>query len=123
MRALASVVPALIVAASVTIIVGGISWWLLDTERMILAGDNPPWVFSLVLGFAVGVGLVGLWWGPFSLTHRWGARWVLAKIAPGTSGAIVVWAVAVALIAVVGLFIASGHSVNWWPLPGAPNLS
>lgn len=123
LRALVSVVPALIVAASVTIIVGGISWWSLDTERLMLAGNNPPWVFSLVLGFAVGAGLVGLWWGPFSLTHRWGARWVLAKIAPGTSGAIVVWAVAVALIAVVGLFIASGHSVNWWPLPGAPNLS
>jgi predicted Ser/Thr protein kinase len=132
-RAALGVLPSALVAASVVVMVGGVGWWLLDTGRLHVAdpppgeapgvlGANAAWVTAALLGGAVAVGLLVLWFGPMTRRTRHGARWALAALAPPP--AVAVGLVLVALVAAGALtaLVLLGHSTVWWPLPGPPDL-
>jgi len=126
-------IPSLLVAASVVIVVGGIAWWLLDTQRLVVPtalggvgtapNGNEPWVYLSVIAVAMLAGLATLWGGPFSRHTRLGARRTLERIAPGRTGAMVLIAAALVGLAIVTVLLATGQPTWWWPLPGPPSLA
>lgn len=130
LRAALGVAPALLVAASLVVVVGGVGWWLLDTGRLVLAEPDGPspldanaaWLAPALLAGAVLVGVLVLWFGPMSERTRRGARWVLASVAPGTPGAVAVVLVALAAASALAVLAVLGHEPVWWPLPGPPDL-
>jgi len=116
--------PSLLVAASVTVVVGGISWWLLDTRRLELTPPgNASWVYHAVLALATAAGLATLWSGPLARRTRLGARRTLERLAPGRTGAAVVIALCLVGIGVAAVLVATGEPTWWWPLPGPPSLA
>ena len=131
LRALVGLVPSLVVAASLVVVVGGVAWWALGTDRLVIAargvgggtapgGGNEPWVYSAVLAGAMLLGLVALWFGPAARLTRIGARSTLAGVAPGNAGAVVLVVLALAGAVVLATLVATGQGVTWWPLSGAP---
>lgn len=112
-------VPALVVAAAGTVVVGGLTW------RFAGAALSPAAPGAELTGSAVGVvtGVVVLlfvvlvWFGPLGRTTRVGARRTLAALAPGRVGAAVV--VIACLVAAAVLFsrLADGAPITWWPAP------
>lgn len=131
-RGLVGVVPAALVALSVVVVVGGVGWWLLGSGRLVVAPPEPgeptaeltaqaAWVTPAVLASVVGLGLLVLWFGPLMRTSRVGARWLLGAVAPGAAGAAAAVLVVLAVALVVVLTV-SGGPVDWWPLPGPPEL-
>ena len=132
-RAALGSLPAVLVAASVVVVFGGVGWWLLDTGRLVVAAPAPgggagtlsgnaPWVLHAVLAVAVLLALLAAWFGPMSRTSRVGARWVLGTLAPGRGGAAAVTLLAVGGAAVLVVLVLLGQEVTWWPLPGPPDL-
>jgi hypothetical protein len=130
LRAVVGLVPAVLVAGTVMALVGGVLWWALSTNRLVIAprgvpggtapgGGNEPWVYSAVLAGAVLLGLVAVWFGPASRLTRMGARRSLAAVAP--PGAVAAVLVVLALIGalVLAALVVAGQSVTWWPLSGA----
>lgn len=133
LRAALGIVPAVLVAASVVVVVGGVGWWLLDGGRWVLAAPGPgeapgelagnaTWVTWALLGAAVLAGLLVLWFGPMSRATRVGARWTLAAVAPGWVGAITLVVLCLAAAAVLLSLTSAEPGVVWWPLPGPPDL-
>ena len=133
LRGVVGVLPAALVSASSVVVLGGVGWWLVDTGRLVVAapvpGDpageltgNAQWVTPALLGVAVLVGLLMVWFGPMSRTTRVGARWLLGAVAPGRSGAVVVVLLALAVLALVLVLWEAGQPTVWWPLPGPPDL-
>ena len=131
LRALFGLVPSLVVAASLVVVVGGVAWWALGTDRLVIdprgvgggtapGGGNEPWVYSGVLAGAMLLGLVALWFGPTARLTRIGARSTLAGVAPGNAGAVVLVVLALAGAVVLATLVATGQGVTWWPLSGAP---
>ncbi|MCL2092218.1 MAG: serine/threonine protein kinase [Micrococcales bacterium] len=112
-------VPALVVAAAGTVVVGGLTW------RFAGAALSPAEPGAALTGWAVSlvVGLLGLllvvltWFGPLGRTTRVGARRTLAALAPGRAGAGAV--VIACLVAATVLFsqLADGATTTWWPVP------
>lgn len=132
-RGLAGALPAVLVAASTVLVVGGVGWWLVDSGRLHVADPAPgtaagaldgnaPWVVHALLALAVGAGLLVLWFGPLSRTTRQGARWALAALAPGRAGAATLVLLAIAGTAALLTLLVLGQDVAWWPLPGPPDL-
>jgi hypothetical protein len=123
LRALVTLLPSLLVAASVVVIVLGVGWWLvgsgaLEAGPLRAADDAPtPQAASVLLAVAAAGGLAALAWGPLSRTTRTGARWLLAGVAPGRGGATVVVVLALAGVAVLAVLAATGTVVDWEPLP------
>lgn len=126
------VVPAAVVSASTVVVVGGVTWWLVGSGRLVVAAPGPgepagelagnaAWVTPALLAAAAALGLVVLWFGPLMRTARTGARWTLRAVAPGAAGAAVLVVLAVAAAAVV-VVTSSGTETVWWPLPGPPEL-
>ena len=131
LRAVVGLVPAVLVAGTVMALAGGVLWWTLSTNRLVIAprgvpggtapgGGNEPWVYSAVLAGAVLLGLVAVWFGPASRLTRMGARRTLATVAPpGAVAAVLVVLALIGALVLVALVVA-GQSVTWWPLSGAP---
>ncbi len=132
LRGLLGVLPALLVAASAFVLVGGLGWWLLGSGRTVLVaaapgeesllGANAPWVASALVALAVLVALLTLWFGPAGSATRRGARWTLHGVAPRSGGAVVLVFLALAGAAVLAASVYSGQPIEWWPLSGPPSL-
>lgn len=133
-RAVLGVLPAVLVAASVVVLVGGVGWWLVQSGRLTVAepppgepagelAGNAPWVVPALLALVTLAGLVALWFGPMSRGTRVGARWALAALAPGRLGAVTLTLLALAATVVLVLTTLDGSVPTvWWPLPGPPDL-
>lgn len=133
LRALVGLLPSLLVGASVVVVVGGVLWWALGTDRLVVpsmgfgggtapGGGNEPWVYSAALATAMLAGLVAAWFGPTARLTRIGARRTLAGVARGNPGAVVLVVLALAGAAVLATLVVTGHDTTWWPLPGPPRL-
>lgn len=134
LRGVLGVLPATLVAASTVVVLGGVAWWALGSGRWVVvsppdgqpAGElpgNAPWVAWVILAAVTALGLVVLWFGPMMRTTRMGARWTLGALLPG--GPATVAAVSVLLagaVLVAALTAGERLDVDWWPLPGAPDL-
>lgn len=127
LRSLVTLLPSLLVAASVVVITLGVGWWLVGSGTveggpLRAAGDAPTdTAATVLLAVATAGGLAALWWGPLARTTRIGARWVLSGVAPGRGGASVVVVLALLGAAVLLGVAATGTAVDWSPLP-APTL-
>ena len=122
LRSALGLVPSLVVGASVMVIVLGIAWWLIGSGRWVVgesrSGGEPEGVLAgAVVGVVVLLGVLTVWWGPLSRMSRIGARRVLAGVAPGRVGALVVVLVALAGTAVCVVQLLSGADIVWTPLP------
>ncbi|RYV51239.1 serine/threonine-protein kinase [Pengzhenrongella frigida] len=133
LRALVGLVPSLLLGASVIVIVGGVLWWLLGSDRLVIGsqgigggtapgGGNEPWVYSAALAAAMLGGLALVWFGPTSRLTRIGARRTLAALAPGNAGAVVLVVLALVGAGALVALVVTGQDVTWWPLPGGPEL-
>lgn len=131
-RAVLGVVPAVVVGAAVMVMVGGVVWWLTGAGHVVVAAPGPDepvgviahnavWVGRAAVGLLVAIGLAMLWFGPMARATRTGARWVLAGVAPGRTGALVAVVVGLAVAAVLAATML-GQDVVWWPLGGPPDL-
>jgi len=133
LRAIVELLPSIIVGASVAIVAGGVGWWALATNHVVIpavqsangtapGGANEPWVYSVLVALALAAGVLASWFGPASARTRLGARWTLGAIAPGRAGALVFVLVCLALAAVAAVLVLWGHQPVWWPIPGAPTI-
>ena len=131
-RGTLGVVPVLVVGGAVVVLVGGVTWWLIEAGHWTIAPlvpgqgsgllrGNLPWVGRAWVGVMAAIGLAMVWFGPMARTHRDGARRALATIAPGPWGpvAAVVVGVVVALVLAIAML---GQDVVWWPMGGHPRL-
>lgn len=123
LRSLVTLLPSLLVAASVVVILLGVGWWSVGSGAVAggplrADGDGPTDVAaSVLLAIAMAAGLLALWWGPGARTTRRGARWTLAGIAPGRAGVSAVVVLALLAAGVLVVLAATGTSVDWTPLP------
>ncbi|WP_210727498.1 serine/threonine-protein kinase [Sanguibacter hominis] len=150
LRALTTMIPGLLVAASVTVTVLGTLWWLLQTNRWVpvprgeapaavltggvlrgpdgevvaaLGTQNASWVFVVALAVTALVTLLVLWFGPMSWPARDGARTLLGHLAPGRGGTVFAVLVGIALTALLVLWAVVDKPIVWWPFGGPPDLS
>jgi hypothetical protein len=122
LRSVIGLVPSIVVGASLVVIVVGVLWWLLGSGYWVLGGSTSGrrpegWQASAVVAAAFLLGLVATWWGPLSAVTRTGARRVLAVVAPGQAGALVVVLLALAGTAVLLAQVRGGTPIVWDPLP------
>ena len=122
LRSVLGLVPSIVVGASLVVIVLGVLWWMLGSGYWVLAGSmsgRQPggWQASAVVAGAFLLGLVASWWGPLTAMTRTGARRVLAVVAPGRAGALVVVLLAFAGTAVLLAQVVHGTPIVWAPLP------
>lgn len=123
LRALVTLIPSLLVAASLVVIVLGVGWWLVATGTVdigpLRAGPDGPTgtAAAVLLAVATAAGLLALTWGPLSRTTRAGAGRLLGALAPGRGGATAVVLLALAGAGVLVALAATGTAVDWTPLP------
>jgi predicted Ser/Thr protein kinase len=122
LRSVVGLVPSIVVGASLVVIVLGVLWWLLGSGYWVLGGSTrgrqpEGWQASAVAAGAFLLGLVATWWGPLATMTRTGARRVLAVVAPGRAGALVVVLLALAGTAVLLAQVVHGTPILWDPLP------
>lgn len=123
LRSLVTLVPSLLVAASVVVITLGVGWWLVGSGAVaggpLHAADGSPTTTAAaaLLAVAAALGLCAVWWGPSARTTRSGARRLLAGVAPGRGGAAVVVVLALLGAGVLVALAAGGTAVDWTPLP------
>ena len=122
LRSVVGLVPSIVVGASLVVIVVGVLWWMLGSGYWVLAGSTSGrqpegWQASAVVAGAFLLGLVASWWGPLAAMTRTGARRVLAVVAPGRAGALVVVLLALAGTAVLLAQVVHGTPIVWDPLP------
>jgi len=133
LRAIVGLLPSIIVGASVAIVIGGVGWWALATDHVVIpavqsangtapGGANEPWVYAVLVALALAAGVLASWFGPASARTRLGARWTLGALAPGRSGALVFVLLCLALAAVAAVLVLWEHQLVWWPIPGAPTI-
>lgn len=122
LRAVVGLLPSLVVSASVGVVAAGAAWWLLGSGRWVLGGSPPgepprgPEA-AAVVGAGVLLVVLVVWFGPLSRMTRTGARRVLAALAPGWVGALVVVTLALVGAAVLAYQVVHGAAVEWAPLP------
>jgi len=122
LRSVLGLVPSIVVGASLVVIVLGVLWWMLGSGYWVLGGSTSGrrpegWQASAVVAGAFLLGLVATWWGPLAAMTRTGARRVLAVVAPGRAGALVVALLALAGTAVLVAQVVHGTPIVWDPLP------
>ncbi|GEL95881.1 serine/threonine-protein kinase [Cellulomonas composti] len=120
-RAVVAQVPSLVVSACVMLVVGGAIVWLVDNETWTIgeleSGDPiQGTTAAVVVGALVLLGVCVVWWGPLSGMTRTGARRVLAIVAPGRTGALVLVCVCLAAMFVIVAVIANGAPIVWAPV-------
>ncbi|PRZ08153.1 protein kinase-like protein [Isoptericola sp. CG 20/1183] len=128
------IVPAALVGGCVGLLAVMGGYWLFGDGNLIVmpledvasrsvGGRNAPVVFGLVLAGAMVAVVLATWFGPAGRTARDGARTILANLAPGLLGAVIV--VAVCLVGSWILYTQlSGdpHPIEWWPMGGPPSF-
>ncbi len=123
LRSAVTLVPSLLVGASLVVIVLGVGWWLVGTGTLeagpLTAGaDGPaPLAASVLTAAACAIGVLGAWWGPASDTTRVGARRLLGVVAPGRTGAGVVVVLALVAAGLVVFLVTTGSVPDFSPLP------
>ncbi|WP_426594311.1 serine/threonine-protein kinase [Cellulomonas sp. McL0617] len=120
-RSLLGLVPSLLVAASVVVILLGVSWWLIGEGHWTIggspSGQEPQGLTaSLLVAAILMIGVCIVWWGPLSRMTRVGARRVLAVVAPGRKGALVAIVVLLGASAIFVTMILTGTDITWAPL-------
>lgn len=123
LRAMVAEIPSVLIAASAVVILGGVTWWALTTDRVVVGAEgNEPWVYAVVLGTATAIAAVLLWFGPVTSLVRHGARVVLNGVAPGWVGTLVI----VVLAALTSWYfldlVQAGHTIDWAPLQEPPSF-
>ncbi len=122
LRATLEMVPAVLVAASVLVISVGVAWWFVGQGRWTI-GDNLPGqelagtTASWLVGLAVLVGVLLLWFGPASRMTRVGTRRLLELASPRRLGALVLVVVLLAVTAAVASRVLHGGPLVWQPFP------
>jgi predicted Ser/Thr protein kinase len=121
-RSVVGLVPSLVVGGSLVVIVLGVLWWLIGSGRWALggstSGQGPRGIAaSVVIAAAFLIGITATWWGPISALTRIGTRRLLAVVAPGRTGALVVVLLALAGTAVLVAHVLTGTPIVWHPLP------
>ncbi|MBT0993157.1 serine/threonine protein kinase [Cellulomonas sp. DKR-3] len=121
-RTLVGLVPSLVVGACAVVVAGGVVAWFLANGTWVLGdlgtgdevdGTPAAWVVAgLVL-----LGTLVVWCGPLSRMTRVGTRRVLAVVAPGRLGALVLVCVCLAAAAVLVALVANGAGIVWAPAP------
>ena len=123
LRALVAQIPSLLIAASAVVILGGVPWWALVTDRVVVGAEgNEPWVYATLLGAVTAIAAVLLWFGPVTSLVRAGARVTLTKVAPGWIGTLVIVVVAVLVSWYFLNLIQTGHPIDWAPLQEPPSF-
>lgn len=121
-RALVGLVPSLVVAACAVVVAGGAVAWFLDNGTWVIGELSPgddvdgtpaAWVVAGLVLLAAAI----LWCGPLSRMTRVGTRRVLAVVAPGRLGALVLVCVCLAAAAVLVALVANGAGIVWAPAP------
>ena len=110
-------VPALVVAAAGTVVVGGTLWRFVGAALSSSDDALAGWPVGVVTGVVVLGFVVATWFGPLGRTTRVGARRTLAALAPGWVGAGVVVVACLVAAAVLASRLAHGASISWWPAP------
>ena len=123
LRAMVAEIPSVLIAASTVVILGGVTWWALTTDRVVVGAEgNEPWVYAVVLGAATAIAALLLWFGPVTALVRHGARVALNRMAPGWIGTLVI----VVLAALTSWYfldlVQAGHAIDWAPLQEPPSF-
>ncbi|HEY8721742.1 serine/threonine-protein kinase [Pengzhenrongella sp.] len=133
LRGVVGLVPSLAFGAGVAVVVGGVLWWSLATNLLVLrpigigggtapGGGNETWVYGAALASGMLAGLVTVWTGPLGRLTRLGARRTLGVLAPPNPGAVIVVVLALAGAVAFVTLVTTGQDVAWWPLHGLPRL-
>ncbi|SDS17507.1 serine/threonine-protein kinase [Paraoerskovia marina] len=134
LRTVVGALGGLLVGGCAAVLIVAASWWLLEpgrlqvsidqsTESLSVGGRNEDWVYVVVLCLAMTVAVLFAWFGPASRLTRVGSRTVMAAVASGTVGTVIVLVVVLAAAVAAAVLLASGSPVEWWPLSEAPTLS
>jgi hypothetical protein len=122
LRAVAGIIPSVLVAASSLVIVIGVAWWFVGNGRWTI-GDNLPGqelagaTAGWLAGLAVLLALLLLWFGPLSRMTRVGTRRLLEVVSPRRLGALVIVLVILAFAWAVTTRTLHGDPIVWTPLP------
>ncbi len=122
LRAVAGIVPSLLVAASTLVIVVGVAWWFVGSGRWTI-GDNVPGqeltgtTAGWLAGLAVLLAVLLVWLGPLSRMTRVGTRRLLEVASPRRLGALVAVLVILAVAWAVTTGVLHGEPIVWTPLP------
>jgi predicted Ser/Thr protein kinase len=121
LRAAVGLVPALMVSASVVVIVVGVIWWLFSEGTWVLGdlttGDELQGTeASILVGSVALLGVLIVWFGPLSGMTRIGARRVLAVVAPGRLGAAILVVLCLVVAVVLVALVMNDVEIVWWPL-------
>ncbi|ROS25840.1 serine/threonine-protein kinase [Cellulomonas sp. PhB150] len=121
LRAAAGLIPALMVSASVVVIVVGVIWWLFSEGTWVLGdlttGDElQGTAASILVGSVALLGVLIVWFGPLSGMTRTGARRVLAVVAPGRLGAAILVVLCLVVSVVLVALVMNDVEIVWWPL-------
>ncbi|WP_159793830.1 serine/threonine-protein kinase [Puerhibacterium puerhi] len=128
-------IPQVVVSActAVVVVVGG--WWLfgagrvvvlprVDVEARSVGGMNETLVFCGVLAAAMVLAALAAWFGPAGRPARLGGRVLLGRLAPGRVGAAVFVVVCLVLAGVLAApALGAAPQIDWWPLPGPPEIA
>ncbi|GAA2236296.1 hypothetical protein GCM10010401_05390 [Rarobacter faecitabidus] len=124
-RSVFGAVPALLVAGTVLLTTGGVAWWLLDNDKVVIgdAPGNAPHVYQWVLFGSVVLFVSLMWFGPLTGLTRLGARVVVNRAVPRGWGVATVWVIAAVASFVLWQVFVSDQSIVWSPLPAPPSLA
>lgn len=128
-------IPQVIVSACTAVITVVAGWWVFGAGRVVLlprvdvearsvGGINETLVFCGVLAAAMVLATLAAWFGPASRPARLGGRVLLNRLAPGRIGAALF---VVACLVLAGVLAApalgAAPEIDWWPLPGPPEIA
>jgi hypothetical protein len=128
-------IPQLVVSACTAVLVVVAGWWVfgdgrvvvlprVDVEARSVGGSNETLVFCGVLAAAMVLATLAAWFGPASRPARLGGRVLLNRLAPGRVGAAVVVVACLVLAAVLAApALGAAPEIDWWPLPGPPEIA
>ncbi|OJV78496.1 MAG: hypothetical protein BGO37_07150 [Cellulomonas sp. 73-92] len=122
LRAVAGILPSLLVAASSVVIVVGVAWWFVGNGRWTI-GDNVPGheltgtTAGWLAGLAVLLAVLLVWFGPLSRMTRVGTQRLLEVASPRRLGALLAVLVILAVAWAVTTRVLHGEPIVWTPLP------
>jgi serine/threonine protein kinase len=122
LRAVAGIVPSVLVAASSLVIVIGVAWWFVGDGRWTIGGNLPGQELTgttagWLAGLAVLLALLLVWFGPLSRMTRVGTRRLLEVVSPRRLGALVIVLLILAVAWAVTTRTLHGDPIVWTPLP------
>jgi len=119
LRAAAGLVPSILAAATAVALLGGVSWWLLDNEKIVGDAGAYQWV---LLGCG-GIVAALLWFGPLTYLTRLGGRVVVTAAVPRGWGVAVLWLVSIVVTVLLARVWLGDHPIVWGPFGAPPSLA